>query len=84
MAPRLPLSLGTAESLFAQGSGTLSIDVPVEQVPVSGTSEISVSVSARNFVFTVPASGAKVEFFWGSEEHDSKLTAVLLPIRFDT
>ena len=56
--------LGTAESLFVpQGSGTLSIDVPVEQVPVSGTSEISVSVSARNFVFTVPASGAKVEFF---------------------
>ena len=70
--------LGTAESLFVpQGSGTLSIDVPVEQVPVSGTSEISVSVSARNFVFTVPASGAKVEFFWGSEEHDSKLTAEL-------
>ena len=70
--------LGTAESLFVpQGSGTLSIDVPIEQVPVSGTSEISVSVSARNFVFTVPASGAKVEFFWGSEEHDSKLTAEL-------
>ena len=70
--------LGPAESLFVpQGSGTLSIDIPIEQVPVSGTSEISVSVSARNFVFTVPASGAKVEFFWGSEEHDSKLTAEL-------
>ena len=70
--------LGTVESLFVpQGLGTLSIDVPIEQVPVSGTSEISVSVSARNFVFTVPASGAKVEFFWGSEEHDSKLTAEL-------
>lgn len=69
--------LGTAESFLPQGSGTLSIDVPVDQVPVSGTSEISVSVSARNFVFSVPASGAKVEFFWGSEEHDSKLTAEL-------
>ncbi len=70
--------LGATESLFVpQGSGTLSIDIPVEEVSVSGTSEISVSVSARNFVFTVPASGAKVEFFWGSEEHDSKLTAEL-------
>ena len=57
------------QSFIPQGSGTLSIDIPIEQVPVSGTSEISVSVNARAIVFTVPASGAKVEFFWGSEEH---------------
>ena len=40
-------------------------------------SEISVSVNARAIVFNVPATGAKVEFFWGSEEHASSLTVEL-------
>lgn len=69
--------LGVDQSFIAQGSGTISIDVPIDEVSVSGTSEISVSVNARAIVFNVPATGAKVEFFWGSEEHASSLTAEL-------
>ena len=69
--------LGVDQSFVAQGSGSISIDVPIDEVSVSGTSEISVSVNARAIVFNVPATGAKVEFFWGSEEHASSLTAEL-------
>ena len=69
--------LGVDQSFVAQGTGTISIDVPVEEVSVSGTSEISVTVSARTIVFSVPASGAKVEFLWGSEDHASMVRAEL-------
>ena len=69
--------LGPDQQFVTQGSGTISIDVPIDQVPVSGTSEISVSINARTIVFSVPASGAKVEFFWGGEENPSALTAEL-------
>jgi len=69
--------LGVDQSFIPQGSGSISIDVPIDEVSVSGTSEISISVNARAIVFNVPASGAKVEFFWGSEEHASTLTAEL-------
>ena len=69
--------LGVDQQFVAQGSGTITIDVPVDEIPVSGTSDISVSVSARTVVFSVPSGGPKVEFFWGSEDHPSALTAVL-------
>lgn len=69
--------LGVDQQFVAQGPGTITIDVPVEEVQVSGTSEISVSVSARTVVFSVPSGGPKVEFFWGSEDHPSALTADL-------
>ena len=69
--------LGVDQQFVAQGPGTITIDVPVEEVQVSGTSEISVSVSARTVVFSVPSGGPKVEFFWGSEDHPSALTAEL-------
>ena len=42
--------LGVDQQFVAQGSGTISIDVPVDEIPVSGTSDISVSVSARTVV----------------------------------
>ena len=67
--------LGIDQSFVAQGSGSITIDIPVDEIQVSGTSEISVSINTRNIVFSVPASGAKVEFFWGSEEHKSAITA---------
>ena len=69
--------LGANQQFVPQGSGTITIDVPVEEVQVSGTSEISISINARNILFQVPEVGAKVEFFWGSEEHPSSLTAEL-------
>lgn len=69
--------LGLDQSFVAQGSGSITIDIPVDEIQVSGTSEISVSINTRNIVFSVPASGAKVEFFWGSEEHKSAITAEL-------
>ena len=69
--------LGIDQSFVAQGSGSITIDIPVDEIQVSGTSEISVSINTRNIVFSVPASGAKVEFFWGSEEHKSAITAEL-------
>ena len=65
-------------SSFVSGSGTLTIDIPVESVTVSGTSEVSVTLSARTVVFSVPdGPGAAIEFFWGSEDKDSKLSADL-------
>ena len=69
--------LGLDQQFVPQGSGKISIDIPVEEVQVNGGSEVSLSLNARSIVFSVPASGAKVEFFWGSEEHASALSAEL-------
>ncbi len=69
--------LDPTQQFVAQGSGRISIDIPVEEVEVNGGSEVSLSINARTIVFSVPASGAKVEFFWGSEEHASALSAEL-------
>jgi len=69
--------LAVDQSFVAQGSGKVSIDIPVEEVEVNPGSEISLLINARTVVFSVPSGGAKVEFFWGSEEHPSVLTAEL-------
>lgn len=77
--------LGVDQSFVAQGSGKVSIDIPVEEVEVNPGSEISLLINARTVVFSVPSGGAKVEFFWGSEEHPSVLTAELpiIDLTFD-
>ena len=77
--------LGVDQSFVAQGSGKVSIDILVEEVEVNPGSEISLSINARTVVFSVPSGGAKVEFFWGSEEHPSVLTAELpiIDLTFD-
>ena len=77
--------LGVDQSFVAQGSGRVSIDIPVEEVEVNPGSEISLLINARTVVFSVPSGGAKVEFFWGSEEHPSVLTAELpiIDLTFD-
>ena len=77
--------LGVDQSFVAQGSGKVSIDIPVEEVEINPGSEISLSINARTVVFSVPSGGAKVEFFWGSEEHPSVLTAELpiIDLTFD-
>ena len=76
--------LGVDQQFVAQGSGTISIDVPVDEIPVSGTSDISVSVSARTVVFSVPSGGPKVEFFWGSERSPLSTYSCATTGRFDT
>ena len=55
--------LGAEQSFVAQGSGTISIEIPVEEVEVNLGSEISLSVNARTVVFSVPNAGAQIEFF---------------------
>ena len=77
--------LGVDQSFVAQGSGKASIDIPVEEVEVNPGSEISLLINARTVVFSVPSGGAKVEFFWGSEEHPSVLNAELpiIDLTFD-
>ena len=63
---------------FVSGSGTVIIDIPVESVTVSGTSEVSLTLSTNYIVFSNPiGTSAKIEFLWGSEAEDSKLTANL-------
>ena len=77
--------LGGDQSFVPQGSGKVTIDIPVEEVEVNPGSEISLAINARTVVFSVPSGGAKVEFFWGSEEHPSVLTAELpiIDLTFD-
>ena len=69
--------LDQGSSFVPAGSGFVTIDIPVESVTVSGTSEVSLTLSARTIVFSVPSSGASIEFLWGSEEEPSKLSANL-------
>lgn len=65
-------------SSFVSGSGTVTIDIPVESVTVSGTSEVSLTLSAGRVVFIVPqGQDAKIEFLWGSEAEDSRVSANL-------
>ena len=65
-------------SSFVSGIGTVTIDIPVESVTVSGTSEVSLTLSAGRVVFSVPdGQAAKIEFLWGSEAEDSRVSANL-------
>ncbi len=61
------------------GAGTVTIEIPVESVTVSGTSEVSLTLNARTIVFSVPDSDQlpSMEFLWGSEAEDSKISANL-------
>ena len=68
-------STDVGSSVLPQGEGELTFDIPVESTSLSASSDVELVLSARTIVFSVPESGAKLEFFWGSEEHDSKVTA---------
>ena len=69
--------LDVGSQFVPAGAGTITIDIPVESVTVSGTSEVSLTLNARTIVFSVPSSGASIEFLWGSEAEDSKVSANL-------
>ncbi len=62
-------------SVLAQGEGQLEFAIPVEAMSVSASSEIELELSARSVVFSVPGSDAKLEFLWGSDDYDSRMSA---------
>ena len=62
-------------SILAQGEGILKFDIPIEAASLSASSDIELVLSARTVVFNVPESGAMLEFFWGSSEHESLISA---------
>ena len=64
-------------SFLAQGSGSLSFDIEVEAFTTSGSSNIEVELAVQTVLFSVPAAGAKLEFFWGSEDEASSLEATV-------
>ena len=69
--------LSEVSSFVTLGEGTLTIDIPIETVTVSGTSEVSLTLTARTIVFSVPQPEANIKFLWGSEDKDSKVSAEL-------
>lgn len=64
-------------SFLAQGTGSLRFDIDVESFAASGSSNIEVELTVQAVLFSVPASDAKLEFFWGSESEDSSLEATI-------
>jgi len=71
--------------VLPQGEGTLTFDIPVDSTSLSASSDIELVLSARNIVFSVPESGAMLEFFWGSSDHKSMISAEipLLDLTFE-
>lgn len=68
-------STDIGSSVLVQGEGILKFDIPIEGASLSASSDIELVLSARTVVFNVPESGAMLEFFWGSSEHDSSISA---------
>ncbi len=68
-------STDIGSTILPQGEGVLSFDIPVDSTSLSASSDIELSLTARTVVFSVPESGAKLEFLWGSSDHESKITA---------
>ena len=68
-------STDQSNSFLSPGTGIFSIDVDVESGSIPSSSKVKVSLSAQTVVFSVPGSDAGLTFFWGSDEHDSKISA---------
>jgi hypothetical protein len=64
-------------SFLAQGTGTLSFDIDVDELTTSGSSNIELELTAQAIIFSVPGSDAKLDFLWGSEDQDSSLEATI-------
>ncbi len=62
-------------TVLPQGGGILNFDIPVDSTSLSASSDVELTLTARTVVFSVPESGAALEFLWGSSEHESKLSA---------
>lgn len=68
-------STDIGSTVLPQGDGVLNFDIPVDSTSLSASSDIELSLTARTIVFSVPESGAKLEFLWGSSDHESKISA---------
>ena len=68
-------STDIGSTILPQGEGVLNFDIPVDSTSLSASSDIELSLTARTIVFSVPESGAKLEFLWGSSDHESKISA---------
>lgn len=64
-------------SFLAQGSGSLTFEIEVEEMSTSGSSNIELELTAQSVLFSVPQSDASLEFLWGSEDEDSSLEATI-------
>ena len=73
------LQSGTRPGLIvlAQGAGSLTFDIDVETLTASGSSNIELELTVQAVVFSVPATDAKLEFLWGSEDKDSSIEATI-------
>ena len=68
-------STDIGSTVLPQGDGVLNFDIPIDSTSLSASSDIELSLTARTIVFSVPESGAKLEFLWGSSDHESKISA---------
>lgn len=68
-------STDIGSTVLPQGDGVLNFDIPVDSTSLSASSDIELILAARTIVFSVPESGAKLEFLWGSSDHESKISA---------
>jgi len=68
-------STDIGSTILPQGEGVLNFDIPVDATSLSSSSDIELVLTARTIVFSVPESGAMLEFLWGSSEHESKINA---------
>jgi len=62
-------------SFLAQGTGTLDFDIEIDQGILSNP--IKIELTARTVVFSVPATDAKLELKWGSNDDDAILKATI-------
>ncbi len=67
-------STDQSNSFLSPGTGIFAIDVEVESGSIPSSSKVKVTLSAQTIVFSVPGSEAGLTFFWGSDEHDSKIS----------
>ena len=68
-------STDIGSTVLPQGDGVLNFDIPIDSTSLSASSDIELILAARTIVFSVPESGAKLEFLWGSSDHESKISA---------
>jgi len=64
-------------SFLAQGSGTLTFEIEVDELTTSGSSNIELELTAQAILFSVPGGDAQFELLWGSEDDDSSLEATI-------
>ena len=69
--------LDQGSSFLAQGAGSLTFDIDVDTLTASGSSNIELELTVQAVVFSVPATDAKLEFLWGSEDKDSSIEATI-------